>query len=500
MDRVNSPQFAARVEELMAEHHVPGLALALVHHDRIASAGYGHACLDPPRPCTPDTLFDIASASKSLTAAAVALLVDDDRSYPDVQYTTPMAHLLPDDFVLPGDEYTQGVTVEDILSHRTGMPGHDLSYMSPRARQPDDARSVTRNLRHLPVAAPIRSKYMYCNMMYTVATHLVEHKTRQPFADYLEDRFFRPLGMTSTNLQPQRARDRGLGDRFATGYTWVADDAKYLGFPTPDCPEAQGAGSIMTSVNDYIQWVQAMIHCKGPVTDSVYKGLVQPRIITDPTSEHLDPLTSPTLYAAGWEVRYYRGQRVVSHDGAISGFGTSHFFLPEYHFGGVIFGNSEAGNPVADILARELIDEVLQVPPAERPDWNSILFAEWTRSDDPSEEELRQKLCPGLEPPQPQELPLRAYTGEYHHPGYHTLTVEAKDGQLFIDATDRSFGFTLTLDHICDQSKYIAHLSDFLEGGDVPFMAEFELANGQATRLGLDLEVDLESLVWFERV
>ncbi|RAL01227.1 beta-lactamase family protein [Aspergillus ibericus CBS 121593] len=500
MDYFRSPQLAARVEELMAEHHVPGLALAIVHHDRIASAGYGHACLHPPTPCTPDTLFDIASASKSLTAAAVALLVDDDQSYPEVQYTTPMSHLLPDDFVMPDDGYTQGVTVEDVLSHRTGMPGHDLSYMSPRASQPDDARSVTRNLRNLPVAAPIRSKYMYCNMMYTVATHLVEQKTGQRFANYLEDRFFRPLGMTSTTLQPQRARDRGLGDRIAMGYSWQADDQNYHGFPSPDCPEAQGAGSILTSVNDYIKWVQAMIGRHGPITDTVYKGLILPRIITDPTSEHLDPLTSPTLYAAGWEVRYYRGHLIVSHDGAISGFGTTHFFLPEYNFGGVIFGNSEAGNPVADILARELVDEVLQVPAGDRPDWNSIVFAEWTRSDDPGEEELRQKLCPDAEQSQPQELPLSAYTGEYQHPGYHTLTVAVKDDQLFIDATDRSFGFTLTLDHVCDQSKYIAHLSDFQEGGDVPFLAEFELENDRAVRLGLDLEVDLEGLVWFDRV
>lgn len=106
----------------MKEHHVPGLAIAVVQNETVASAGFGHASLTPPNPCTPDTLFDIASASKSLTAASVGLLVSDDQKYPDVKYDAMMSTLLPDDFVMSGEGYTEGVTVEDILSHRSGLP------------------------------------------------------------------------------------------------------------------------------------------------------------------------------------------------------------------------------------------------------------------------------------------------------------------------------------------------------------------------------------------
>jgi Beta-lactamase class C and other penicillin binding proteins len=82
--------------------------------------------------------------------------------------------------------------------------------MSVRAAKPDNARSITRNLRNLPVAAPIRSRYIYCNMMYTVATHLVEVKSGQDFGTFLEERFFKPLDMASTTLQPSSARSKGL--------------------------------------------------------------------------------------------------------------------------------------------------------------------------------------------------------------------------------------------------------------------------------------------------
>lgn len=119
MDLFNSPAFSSHVEELINKYHVPGLAIAVVHKDVTASKAFGVASFDPPKPMTTDTLFDIASASKSLTAASVALLVADDK-YPEVSYEAEMAKLLPGEFVMPGQGY-EGVTVEDILSHRSGM-------------------------------------------------------------------------------------------------------------------------------------------------------------------------------------------------------------------------------------------------------------------------------------------------------------------------------------------------------------------------------------------
>lgn len=101
---------------------------------------------------------------------------------------------------------------------------------------------------------------------------------------------------------------------------------------------------------------------------------------------------------------------------------------------------------------------------------------------------------------QPQVIPLNAYIGIYWHSGYHTMTVKIKDSKLFIDATDRSLGFTLTFDHIRDQTMYTAHLSDMWEGGDDPVEAQFVLKDGRAVKLGLRLEFALKELVWFERV
>lgn len=101
-----------------------------------------------------------------------------------------MASLLSDDFVMSGDGYTEHVTVEDILSHTSGIPGHDYSYFGPSAQRPDTPQSVTRNMRNLQNAAPMRTKFMYSNLMYVVASWLVETMSGMSFEHFLHHNFF----------------------------------------------------------------------------------------------------------------------------------------------------------------------------------------------------------------------------------------------------------------------------------------------------------------------
>ena len=120
MELLESAALTSLVDHLLEQNNIPGLCIAVVHNDDVSSKGYGVANYENGVPCTGDTLFDIASCSKSLTAATVALLVGD-KKYAKIQYTALMSDLLPDDFVMSDPTYTHGITVEDVLSHRTGM-------------------------------------------------------------------------------------------------------------------------------------------------------------------------------------------------------------------------------------------------------------------------------------------------------------------------------------------------------------------------------------------
>lgn len=131
MDFFQSEKFRPHVEDLLARHRVPGLAVAVVKNETVASAGYGLASINPPRACTPDTIFDIASASKSLTGASIALLVEDNERYPDVQYDGIMSKILAGDFVLSEPVYHDGITVDDVLGHRSGMAPYVHEHALP---------------------------------------------------------------------------------------------------------------------------------------------------------------------------------------------------------------------------------------------------------------------------------------------------------------------------------------------------------------------------------
>lgn len=120
MDLFRSPEFSAYVKKLSDRNHVPGIAIGVVQGEDVDSFACGRASLEPLRDFTTETLFCVGSAAKSLTAAAVAVLVGDNENYPQVQFNSTMASLLPDDFVMPGESHAD-VTVEDVLSHRTGM-------------------------------------------------------------------------------------------------------------------------------------------------------------------------------------------------------------------------------------------------------------------------------------------------------------------------------------------------------------------------------------------
>lgn len=106
----------------MKQNRVPGLSIAIVHADDVKSLAFGLSSVQDQTPCTADTLFDIASSSKALTGGAIALLVNDE-TFPQIKYDAIMSELLPDDFVLSEGSYTKTVSIDDLLGHRTGMPG-----------------------------------------------------------------------------------------------------------------------------------------------------------------------------------------------------------------------------------------------------------------------------------------------------------------------------------------------------------------------------------------
>ncbi len=358
--------FRALVADTLVAWHVPGVAVAVLDGDEtwmeVSSPcsqrgplpfsmtapdkqGFGLAAL-PDTPVTPHTLFYTASTTKAFVAAALALMVDsgnysvaprDDRQRaPEpLAWTTPLADMLPDDFVLAGDACaTRRLVLDDALSHRTGLPAHDLARarrygLAPEsARRNASVRDVTRSLRHLPLGtAPPRTAWRYCNLMFLVLSHAVETLTGgQWLGDVLRAWLWAPLGMRETFLSLDDARAAPAPAFLAQGYYYSAADGSYTGVPHMPLEEVSGAGGVISSVHDYARWLRCWIDgpafggdtaaCGGiPLAAAALDAVLAPKIFLAHTAASPAPYDAPMAYASAWMTTSYKGRRFWGHSG-----------------------------------------------------------------------------------------------------------------------------------------------------------------------------------------
>ena len=145
---------------------------------------------------TEHTHFAVGSTTKAFTAAGISFLVEDNEKYPHIQWNSPVHSIIPDDFALSDDWYTTHVTISDALSHHSGLPRHDMTW----AFNTSSPREAVRKLRHLPITEPIRTKWMYNNMMYIAMGHLISSVTGQTLGDFFRTHIWEPLGMHETYI------------------------------------------------------------------------------------------------------------------------------------------------------------------------------------------------------------------------------------------------------------------------------------------------------------
>ncbi|CZT47952.1 uncharacterized protein RSE6_08580 [Rhynchosporium secalis] len=485
-------EFDDLVSDTMKQWSAIGLSVAVVNNDAVTAKGFGYSSY-PGNPVTPKTLFNAASMTKAFTATAVSFLVDDDKKFPEVKWDTPVANLIGDDFVL-SDHRTDQVTIEDILSHRTGLPECDDYCFGISAKSPDTPKSVVRRLRHIPLSQPLRSKFQYSNIMFTVAAHLVETLTGKYLGDFIREKIFEPLKMTSSYYGPADVEKRGSAEDIAVPYGYDREKKEHFTIPWLAQPEGSGAGENISNVLDYAEFLKCMINKSGPISEKGHEELTKPRSITD---DDIIPFKSHTCYALGWDVYTYHGELVIGHDGSVGGFTSKMLFVPRLKWAYVSFSNCNTGYQVQQKVCWSLFYDLLKVPPEKQFDWDEH-YQKLQEKDLPK---TKEELYPDLpEKPLPTTLDLSAYAGEYYHPGYLSHVVELRDGKLQMSGIDRTWPYILTLDHVSGEF-FIGEMNLVDSHDKYNLRAEFKIGpDGIVRSFGVEYIEALEGKkIWFER-
>ena len=424
-------QLDAWVEQVRDRFEVPGIAVAVVQDGQVLlERGWGVREIGKPAPVDEHTLFAIASNTKAFTAASLSMLADEGK-------------LSLDDRVLdhlPGfrmsDPYVTGqMRIRDLLTHRSGLGlgAGDLLFWPGSDYRNEE---VVRRLKDVPLKTGFRERYAYDNILYAVATRVIEEVSGQSYAQFLQQRFFDPLGMGGTRFNADALRP---GDNVATGHAKADFTTLRPTFPLT-WHNAAGAGGIYSSVHDMGRWMRAQL-AGGTFTDPQGNeqrlfsrerqkemwSLLSPMPIAEPPVPQLAAARPDFLgYGEGWITSSYRGEKLVWHTGGWPGMVSRVTLVPGRNLGVVVLTNQEAGGAF-NALTMQVLDAFMQ--PAQRTDWIDAYVAAADKARAKADKAWRERLAARQARSTPS-LPLAGYAGTYRDAWYGDVDVVHDGGRL----------------------------------------------------------------------
>ncbi len=412
------------VERAMRTFEVPGLALAIVKDDEVVLAkGYGVRKLGETTPVDARTLFGIASNTKAFTATALGLLVEQGR----IGWDEPVVRYLPA-FAMWDPFVTRELTVRDLLVHRSGLGlgAGDLLWW-PESTY--DRKEIARRLRFIPPATSFRAGYAYDNVLYLVAGELIEAVSGQTWENFVTTRILQKVGMTGTNVRHSAA---AAGGNVATPHAPV--DGTVRPIRPFDSDNTNPAGGINSSAEDMAKWLRVQL-AGGRLDDGSrlfsadtarqLTSIVTPIPIGDPPPELPPRGMSFHGYALGFDIRDYRGHKMVTHTGGLPGYVSRVAMIPDLNVGVAVLTNQESG-AAFDSVAFHVLDHFLGAPAF---DW----IDGYTKTDARAEAAVAQAEGRGAasrDAASKPSLPLAKYAGTYRDAWYGDVTIAEEGGRL----------------------------------------------------------------------
>lgn len=407
----------AFVERGMRDWEIPGLTVSVVKDDALVWArGFGVRRLGHPEAVDEHTLFNVASVSKAINAAALGILVDDGT----IGWDDRVIDHLPA-FRLHDPVATANATVRDLLAHRVGLgrlSGNRIRWISARPRAEQIAR-----LRHLPAEQPFRAGWVYSNELYMVAGEVVPATTGTSWEDFVRQRLFAPLGMARSlsafaQLQP--------GENVAWPHQEI--DGAVVEIAPRDFDGVGPAASVHSSATEIAQWMRLHLGETPGTVDGV--RVLSPETVRE--FHRAQSLTAHTpfeplgAYGLGWQLGSYEGRAVSQHGGSVDGINSLLLLVPGENLG--IFVSANTHNTFITALARTIVDAYLGV---EGNDWHAT-FLDAHEARVTKARAARDAIHAARQRGTRPSAPLTAFAGRYDDPLYADAQVRVERGRLVL--------------------------------------------------------------------
>ena len=334
---LTSKQIDSVAEKTLSTFNVPGVAVAVIKDGKIIhSKGYGIRSIKTNLKVDENTLFGVASNTKAMTAASLGMLVDEKK----ITWDTKVTDVIPE-FKLYDPFVTNEFTVRDLLTHRSGLGLGAGDLMIWPDSSTVDKKQLIHNLRYLKPVSSFRTKYDYDNLLYIVAGEVVARISGMTYDEFIENRIFKPLGMTKTAASWYRLKDKS---NVIDGHAPYEDKLLPVGLSFGEI--ANAAGGVYSNVTDMSKWITAMIN-GGKYGDNLDKRLFSPAVAkelwTPQTLINNGNPASFSSYGLGWFLSSVNGNFQATHTGGLSGIVTQVTILPELKLGIIVLTNQQSG-------------------------------------------------------------------------------------------------------------------------------------------------------------
>jgi len=428
--------FDAYMAKVMKDWDAPGIGVGIVVKDKLVFAkGYGYRDYGRKLPYTPTTLQPIASNTKLFTASTVGFLVSEGK----LDWDRPVKQYVPE-IQFYNDELNRTVTIHDMLAHRTGITRHDLIWYKSSFSQ----RELFDRLRYLEPAAPLRTTFLYNNLMYAGAGYVVQLLSGKPWESFVRDSILTPLGMTSTVFTIDdmlKSPDHGVAYDERRDST-VLYEIPYYRAQTGIAP----AGAIISNIQDMSKWLIAQMHDgvfngKRVLPAGVVKQTLAPSIAMPNTGleERGYGELLNAAYGMGRWTASYRGHLLAYHGGDINGFHSQISMMPYDSIGVIVFVIGDHAAPLYNVISYNVYERLLGL---SLTPWSERLNAIRLRNK-AADRSARGKAGEGRVPNTHPSHPLDDYVGEFEHPAYGVVTISRGDSGLVFNFHN----MTLPLSH-----------------------------------------------------
>jgi CubicO group peptidase (beta-lactamase class C family) len=335
----------AVIDEIATHPEFVGLSVAVARGDElIVDRGYGIADLEWNTPVDASTIFRIGSMTKQFTGAAILKLAEQGKLGLD----DPLSRYVPE-----FDTGGRVVTIRQMLNHTSGIPEYTMQpgFFGRLSLIDVSDAELLQLVSGKPFDFEPGAGWRYSNTNYYLLGMVIAKASGRPYAAFMQDAFFTPLGLAHTRY----GSEREIIPHRAQGYAFNPDTGSHSNDAAISMNTPGAGGALVSSAGDLVRWQIALTNGRA-IRPASFEQMIASPVQTEQGN---------ALYGLGLMVDHRDGQRVITHGGGINGFGGVLSWLPDSGLRVAVISNSEAlsgGVVERRIIAALTSDE----PPAPR--------------------------------------------------------------------------------------------------------------------------------------